>query len=314
MSAAVVDRIKWGAERDKEGYVTYNVDWLVETTDSDDGPQVVSSATGLPAIGDDWVFGNDNDAWAFCEPTMTIRAHSDYEEGDPHTHWIVSQKFSNNPRKRCQTAGIENPLLEPVEMRGNTTTFTKEATQTKDGDPLVTTSWEEIKGSIVEVPDPGHMINLSWNVASINLAFYAQTHRQTPLNDATLWGMPARTVRFADWKWQRLLYGVCSYYYKLMLDFELKYDGFDPWIPNRGNMVLPDNVDPDDTDPDIPAITIKENPDRFIVNVDANGQPCPCWLDAKGRKVTNYNDILITQAELLGESNLLLLGVPSSLP
>ena len=68
MSAAVQGLVEWKLSTDELAYRTYTAKYKIRCTDVNDGPQVVSNATGLPAIGDYWNYGNDLDPWCWCRP------------------------------------------------------------------------------------------------------------------------------------------------------------------------------------------------------------------------------------------------------
>lgn len=296
MAAFVKGLVGQSSSRDEEGHRTYTVDLHVKTTDPLDGPQIVMSCPDLYQPGDVYDCDNDLDSWAFCTPELSCRIHRDENEGEPTLDWIVTQTFTTKPRKRCQETSIENPLLEPYTISGDFVHQTKEMVKDRFGNPLNYTNHEQIRGSQVERKYSYPTINIGINFSVIPFSTYVLLINR--LNDATLWGVPRRCIRLSDVKWERLLYGVCFYYYKTTYTFEVNIDGFDEEIQNVGTTVLKEggNV---------------ENPKDFTPYkdplTDENGV---ALLGLDGKAIDDIADAVYLKPEIEKEGNLLLLGIP----
>jgi hypothetical protein len=284
--------------RDEDGHRTYTLDFRVITDTILDGPEIVGGCPGLYLPGEVYSIDNDYDPWAFCTPELTIRVHPQEEEGEPTIHWIVSQTFTTKPRKRCQDTTIENPLLEPYTISGDFVHQQKEQTKDRFGNPLNYSNHELITGALVEDKYSYPTITIGYNASIIPFSTYVLLINK--LNDATLWGVPRRCVRFADVKWERLLYGVCFYYYKTTYTFEVNIDGFDVDIQNCGTTHLKQggNI---------------ENPKDFIVYKDDNDENAVCLLGLDGYVIEDIADVVYLRPEIAKEGNLLLLGIPTVL-
>lgn len=57
----------WSGSDTAGGGITFNVVYLVEVNDKNDGPLVVLNASGLPMVGDSYEVGNDRDDFAFVK-------------------------------------------------------------------------------------------------------------------------------------------------------------------------------------------------------------------------------------------------------
>lgn len=298
MSATVVGRLNWELEQDKDGHRTYSIEWLVRVTDfEDDGPATVLGASGLPAVGATWAYGNDSDAWAFCWPTARVRPVLRAEKGK---YWIVEQTFTTKPLNRCQTSSIENPLNEPADISGNFVKFVREATRDRNGDLLTSSSHEQYRGAIVERDDNRPGIRASVNLVSLPLATACPLI--DTLNDATLWGLPINAIKFSNMPWQRKLYGTCTYYYTVTYEFEVDYNTlFKRYIMDEGTKVLKPGGD-------------ANNPKDFARNKDLLGGHGKILLDGSGEALDDAANPYIWEKELYDESNFLLLpGLPTSL-
>jgi hypothetical protein len=222
-------------ERDSEGYRDYIVAHLVETSADLDGPQIVSGATGLPAVGDEWNFGNDSDTWCKCWPDMKVNVHQE-KEGDVARIWKVEQKFSNRPLNRCQDASIDNPLLEPQKVSGGFVKYTVEATKDRNGNAIMNSAHEMFRGPQVEFDANRPTVRIEQNVLNLQLSLCSSM--VDTVNDSDLWNMGPRTIKLSNFTWERLLYGTCTYYFKRIFDFDVNIDTFDRKLLDEGTKVL----------------------------------------------------------------------------
>lgn len=334
--------------RDKDGHREYKVVYLVESDDGSDGPYAVMNAPGLPAIGVTWnLYAGDGDPWAFCHPDMRVSIHEE-KEGEKPAVWRVEQKFSTKPLTRCQDETIEDPLLEPQKISGGTSRFTEEGVWDKDGDLIKNSSHEPIRGPQNEWDADRDIVRIEQNVASLGLATFSGM--KNTLNDAPLWGMPARHIKLSSISWERLLYGVCNFYYKRIFEFEVRdtqangMAGFDRRVMDEGTKVIRGQWDQDPTSlcygeyvvaedlrdgpgcGDDPTAAALADPSNFIRYKDWNGENSRVILDGAGRPALR----MVRSGEGTGlegeagdpgwiniykyeESNFLLLGIPVTL-
>lgn len=323
MTASLITGVRaWGGERDDEGHRTWTIVHLVGTTSKNDGPSTVMVTSGLPQVGDDWQFGNDNDTWAFCLPYMKITPQTPIEEGEWVKVWRVEQKFTTKPTWRCQTATIEDPLSEPQKISGSFVKYTKEATRNRYGVPIRSSSHEPFHGQQVEFDHNRPTVRIEQNVATLGLSTFATMIDK--VNDSTLWGLPARCVKLSNVSWERKVYGTCSYYYTRTFEFDIDYNTFDRFIIDEGNKVL--NGKWNTTTKEWELININgsppdpNNPRHFIKAVDFNNQPIRLPLNGAGLPVdpsstgTGTGGTLYQmEIEYYGEENFLTLSIPSSL-
>jgi len=310
----------WGGDRDEEGHRTFTVVHLVRTDDFDDGPQIVMNTPGLPAIGSFWNFGNDVDVWAFCYPDMNVKIHKE-KEGDPNKHWRVRQKFSTIPLKRCQDETIEDPLLEPQKISGSFVKYTKEASQDRFGNMIKNSAHETYRGPQVEFDHNRPTVRIEQNQALLGLDTF--TEIVDTVNDAPLWGLGVRKIKLSDVSWERKLYGLCNFYYTRVFDFDIDFKTFDREILDEGTKVL--NGDwPVGTGTQTDGWILqniageapdKNNPQHFNRFKDRHGENARVILDGNGEPLlgTATFNPYYHELEFYPESNLLLLGIPTSL-
>jgi hypothetical protein len=295
--------IEWGGGRDMETHRTYHVKFLIETDDIDDGPEAVTAATGLPAVGSSWTYGNDNDAYALCTPIVTcdsmLKRESNY-------WWILSYEFTTKPWLLCLTSQLTHPASQPDVISGSFVNYSERVCKRRDGKPITSSSLEPIW-----VDRDRNRPTVSIQQTRVNLELGLLASMIDTLNDATLWGLPKRCVKLRNTPWQRLVWGQCSYYFRRTLEFDVRYETFDETeIRDQGHRWL----DPDKLAED-PALD-RTDPDNFTRAIDARGNvQKPILLDGNGERCTDpiNHTHYIPKVELYNESNFYLLGVPALL-
>lgn len=309
----------WSRESDRDGHKTYHAEWLIERASDFDGPALVATTPGLPRTGAPWQFGNDYDPAATCQPDWEIRSVVASERGN---FWLVDQKYSTLPLKRCQDTNITNPLMEPPKIGGTFHKLTKEATKDRHGKPIKSSSHEPIKR---EVDDNRPTVQIEFNTLILPLVLFAE--RVDTVNDHPMWGLQERMVKLGNVTWKRQMYGSCSFYYTVTYDFEINFKKWDFKIPDQGKMCLRghsaadalDNgtkpawaLDPDAQDP----VTNKKylvNPKNFEVYKDKNGENALTLLDGKGRPLTDADNPFFFDVEYYDQANFWMLGIPTLL-
>jgi len=309
MSAFVWGGLRdWSSDRDIEGRREYTARWLVKTTDPMDGPAVVSQASGLVLPGTAWSLGNDYDPWVFCENTLAIRRHG-VVEGEKGNWWTVDQKFSSpKPNsKKCQDSNFDDPLNEPPKVTGSFVRFEGEVKRDRNNQLVLSSSFEFIRGLMRDYNRAA--VTVKMNSAVLGLDVY--TGYIDTLNDSPMWGLEARKIKFSELSWEELYYGTCYRYFAHTLTFEIRPDGFDrDDVQDVGYK----QFDKDYTDND----TNRGDPLKYVVITDEKGNPIPVVtpLDGNGSPLDAsliHDPVYLPTIEIYGESNLLLLGIPSSL-
>lgn len=302
--------LTWGLEIDDDGFREYTARWLIETTDPNDGPTSIWLSGAVAAIGSTWGYGNDIDLQAWCRPRASYKM---VVENEKNTLWFVEQYFSNKPIYRCQDEAPGDPLSEPAKWGGTFGRSTKQTTIDKDGLVIMNSALQRVP---VEVPNVLPTITVTQNVATLNLTGRA-TAMRNPLNDAPLWGMPARCVMLAKYTWEQNFYGQCFTYFAETFEFEVNDDTFDTDFIDEGTKVLNGKWNTTTGDWELVNIDgappVATNPNHFIRYVDLNGYPGSTLLDGSGKPLTDADTPVIRTGKPLKESNLVLLGIPTTI-
>ena len=308
MTALVLGKTAWHGMRDDEGFRHYDLTLRVQSAYSD-GPAKVMVAGGMPIIGAPWIFGNDNDPWAFNSPYMRITPH--VTDGDKNDHWLVDLKFSNRPYNRCQSTKCDDPLAEPVGVSGTFVKYSRMVTKNYLGKAILSSSFEAIP---IQKDANRPTVSVHQNVAALGIDVFAQM--VDTLNDAPLWGLPKRCVKMSNVSWERRYYGSCSLYYTRRFEFDVMYETFDRSdVADMGFNRLKGKYD-QTTGNWVDGGYNKNKPSNFIRIKDINDENMPAMmLDNNGKVNTDpigapsFRPVI----KLYGESNFLALGIPATL-
>lgn len=240
----------WSMVKDEDGHRTYTIVYRVKVAKAD-GPSVALTASGLPTIGNTWIVDNENDPWAWCTPGVKI---TPVVTGEPNTFFDLEYVFTTKPLKQDPTnfstspgsgggvgsmpggSGVENPLLIPDRISGSFTKFTEEATTNFRGDPVVNSAFEQLRGAPVEFDKNRLTVRIEQNRTDLQLPLILSF--MDTVNDRTLWGMPARTIKLSSAPWERKFFGAGVKYYTRTLEFEVNADSYDRNIMDEGTKVL----------------------------------------------------------------------------
>jgi hypothetical protein len=311
---------KWSCTRDEEGHREYKITHLVIAESTAYGPAIILYTPGLPIPGSIWAFGYDFDLWAYCKRDADVNP---VITGEPGIWWEVTHTFTTKPASDkapgnsgdggggCVDNDQQDPLLVPQRISGSFTKFTKEAVFARqltivrgDGSQsfqglqqrIRSSSYEQIRGPQVEFDDSRPQVRIEQNVPLLQLDLLNSL--KDHVNEAPLWGLPARTIKLSNTPWERKFKGHCELYYTRTLEFDINVllnddgtitSGWDRELLDEGTKVLNGRwevsgeqfgwhltgiggptVDPDYTDPS-----------HYTRFKGRDGNPTRCPLDSR---------------------------------
>lgn len=317
MTARSLGLMDWGLDSDDDGHRTYHVQFKVQTNNPFDGPVIVWSCPGLPKVGDGWFFGEDElDTYAFCTPYVKVKT---LLSGEPNFHWLVDFQFTTKSLDRCQLVKYRSPFSEIPEIRGTFNRDRREQNRDRYGKIVTFSSMEPIHGEKATFDESHPTLNISVNRPNLPLTRYS-TYVDT-VNDGTLWGYAARKIKLSNVTWERLVYGLCQYYYRTTFEFEMssKGQGFDRKIMDEGTRELKEFITtPTMTDP-LTGKPYNKDLRNFVSVIDDKGNLMKVPLDGQGRRLRVEDSgadppiFYMVDFEYYPMSNFLLLGVPSEI-
>lgn len=220
MARRLRGRTDWSMERDEEGHRTYKITHLVET-ELTDGPYMALRTPNLPLPGTPWLYGGDDDPWAFCKLIASVKPAAPIKQ-EAGRFFEVEQTFSTKPDgKSCKDIEILHPLLEPQKISGTFTKFQEEATHDMFGDRILNSAHEQMRGPQNEWDANRPQVRIEQNVNFLDLDLFSQM--VDTVNAYPLWGLPPRTIKLSNVSWERQFYGQCYVYYKRTMEFDIRY-------------------------------------------------------------------------------------------
>lgn len=285
MTTEICGRVSWSGSRDQEGHRTYKVKHRIKGALTD-GPFTALNTPGLPLPGAFWLYGNEIDPWAFCQPTASLIGLPLNNEA--HQYWDVENEFTTKRPppdiQRCQDQSIEDPLLEPMKVSGTFTKMSREATHDRFGFPITSSSWEQIRGPTVVFDESRPTVHIEQNVALLQLDLITSLRDTTNLT--TQWGLSTGTIKLTGISWDKVYYGQCGVYYTRKFDFDIDFAGWDRRVLDEGSKVLHGHWDANggrwtlDTIGGAPPNRF--NPQHFDRAVDKQGNPMRMLLNGAG--------------------------------
>lgn len=285
----------WSREDDREGHREYKARFLVMAGSTDEGPATVMAASGLPLTGSYWDWFSDSDQWAFCTPEGSARP---YYEGEKGYYWWVDKVFSTRPLFRCQDNQISNPMFEPPRIGGSFKTYSEERFFDRKGNAIISSSFEPYEGTEVEFDAGRPDITIGLNFPFMPMPVFCPFMHV--LNDFPIWGFNTACVKLSGATWRKVLYGTCSHFYTVDYEFDVNFNTFDRYLPDRGHRV-------------VKAGGNFRNPKDFIPYKDKNQENALAFLNGRGEAIDTLQELWVWRLEGYQRGNLLSLGVPSIL-
>lgn len=304
--------LEWGGGREMDMHRSYWVKFLIETDSYLDGPQSVTYAPGLPLVGSSWTYGSDNDTGAKCTPLLDCES---VIKRETNFWWILKFTFTSRPWAVCALTQFLSPLSQPDAVSGSFVNYQEHLCRNYAGFPIVSSSLEPIW---VNKDRANPTVTVGQTRLNLELSLVASMINT--LNNAPLWGLPARCVKLRNVPWKQLYWGSCTKYYHRTLEFDVDYRTFDlSEVPDMGHRV----IDPEQVgylarvnEVGDPGSIDRLDPRNFKRLVDGRGNALKtAYLDGYGEEcidIANHKHYIPT-VQLYGESNFLLLGIPTVL-
>jgi hypothetical protein len=286
MAGVIIGPRVWSLTRDECGHREYHLTTRVQMASKYEGPALALQTPGLPVAGAFWHVALDQDSFAWCRWNADVKRV--LEDGQPDVFFDVTNTFSTKPISAqscgCRTQQVEDPLLEPPKISGESKQYMEEAVYDRFGSPVTSSSHEQIRGKENEWDHNRSAVTIEMNVPTYDAVAVAEALLDH-VNDAPMWGHGTRCVKLSNRKFEKQYYGTCYVYYKLSLTFDIRDETFDRDLLDEGTKVLrghwnpsghyvPDPIDGVDPNPD--------NPQDFIRAKDTNSENCRMLLNGAG--------------------------------
>lgn len=301
MTAGTARPISSSISWDPEQHRQYTSIYEVITDDVNDGPLTVVNASGVPAYRSTYTWGNDSDPWCFCNSiTASIR-----DVKETRRLWTLTLVHSTRPATRCADTKIEDPLMEPLRVRGSFSQFSKPAEKDRNS-KAIRNSVDEPFVPAIEIDDSRKILYIQRNTRVISLSQWCDF--SDSVNSNAMWGLDARCIKLNQWDWEVLYYGTCDWYVSHQWEFHMQYDKekaeYSKW--NHRPLDVGFRYLDGGTAPDYKTIPDRiDYPRHQPTPLDGHGE----IVDLASGGVPFFHDF-----EIYKERNFGLLGLPDPLP
>lgn len=237
MPAEYTGERHWSMSRDVEGNREYKLQSLI-AVDKGEGPYTALLCEDLPQPGSIWNILDDVDEHAYCLQTANVTPYS--KESDPTLYFLVEQTFSTKcTDRRCMVEYIGDPVASiPPRISGGSVKYTEEATNDINGDRILNSAHEPIRGPQNEWDRCRTSVTIVQNVYDLELALCQSLVNS--VNYDPMWGQGPRCVKLSEFTWEKKSCGDCLIYFerKFVFDIESRFYGWDRQILDEGTRVL----------------------------------------------------------------------------
>lgn len=288
-----------GGEQDEDGYVNYDVEFtMVSLNTLLDGPATALSCPDLPQpyalydMAQFRGFGSEEvDLYSWCHWKMEAKPL--YKPEERGIWYKVMQHYGSKPEKRCRVEPVQDPVLEPPVITGNTSKYTQEAIFDRFNNAIVNSAHEQIRGPQNEWDNNRISIKIKTNMATAWLGYILPMQLVDYVNSTPMWGLPPRTIKLSSATWELKFSGPCEGYYERTLEFDINVNTWDRDLIDEGTKVLGAqgstwNGTQGTWNPlPIPGYSGMPNPNplfpsHFVRSIDRNGNPWKIVLNGAG--------------------------------
>lgn len=224
----------WSMRSDVKGFRDYDIFYRVRIHPRVHGPYAAWSCAGLPAPGDVWDEGETTDSLAFFTNEGDVKPDPKGKPGD-NQYMIVRLCATTRPTENCNNIDHSNPLLVPDRIHLRTVNYQKEGVYDRFGEPIDNSAFEQFRGPQNEWDAHRLQVVIEQNVPDLEDGLIDLLMHN--LNDAPMWGRPARTVKFSNAEVEKRYGAGCTKYYYRRLTFDLASD-FDRCLLDEGTKAL----------------------------------------------------------------------------
>lgn len=262
----------------ESGHRTYTSNFRVYTNDVNDGASTVMIYSGLPKLGDPYLWQNSWDYGARLNSLPVVRL----EREDFHARkiWLVTCTYTTRGRQ-FEEQVPDNPLNLPWKISGDADEWVEEAAEDVNGNPIRNSSFQQIRGKQVERFRTRRKWVLQKNFAAVNQNFI--DHFEGSINRSTvrLLGIvyPPKTLYMRRIVFNREWYAYSTPYWPHTFQIDVNPKTFNLKLVDKGTMqVIPlaGNI----WDPaDMTAITDPVTGDQIERYLNGLAGPLPAGVD-----------------------------------
>ncbi len=220
MSVTRVDVVDIKATNTEDFHREYDLTYRVITDSESDGPDTVLASGSLPTYGQPYAYGSESNPFASCRFVGNARR----DQGEKtRKAWLVDAKFSTRGSNRDPNDQPGKPLDWAWKVSGSFGTGQKYSNKDRTGRALANSANEPFE-DVPPIDDQILLLTLEKNLPTLSLSQWADSRGK--VNDATLWGLPARRVKLMQWSWTPQWTGAGQAYVACKWEVAINFDGY----------------------------------------------------------------------------------------
>jgi hypothetical protein len=256
----------------ESGHRTYTSVFRVYTDTVYDGASTVMIYGGLPQLGDPYLWGNSFDYGARLNALPVVRLERD--DQNARKIWIATCTYTTRGRQLEQQPP-DDPLTWPWKVSGDADEWTEEAAEDVDGEPLMNSAFQQLRGKQVERFRTRRKWVLTKNFATVNQTMIDYFEGSVNRSTITILGAvyPPETLYMRRITFTREWYAYNTPYFPHTFNIDCNPEGFRRKIIDKGTMqVIPGTGNVFDP-ADMTAITDPVTEDQIERYLDGAASP-----------------------------------------
>ena len=249
----------------ESGHRTYQSTFRVFTDSVSDGASTVMIYSGLPQLGDPYLWGNSFDYGARMNSLPVVRLER--EDQSARKIWIATCTYTTQGRQ-LEEQPPDDPLSHPWGVSGDADEWSEEAETDVNGKPLINSSFQQLRGKQVERFRSRRKLTLSKNFPIINQLWIDHYEESTNRSSVSILGMvyPPKHLYMRRITFTREWYAYNTPYFPHTFQIDVHKNGINRKIVDKGTMQLRDNGNPFDPGDMVPILNLqtKDQMERYL--------------------------------------------------
>ena len=249
----------------ESGHRSYSSTFRVFTDDVNDGASTVMVYSGLPKLGDAYLWGNSFDYGARLNSLPVIRLEK--EDQSARKIWIATCTYTTQGRSQ-EEQPPDDPLSHPWRVSGDADEWTEEAETDITGKPLMNSAFQQLRGKQVERFRSRRKLTLSKNFPIVNQLWIDHYEGSINRSSVQILGMlyPPKHLYLRRITFTREWYAYGTPYFPHTFQIDVKKDGFLRKIVDKGTMKVKDGGDATDPGDMVPILNdlTKDQMERYL--------------------------------------------------
>jgi hypothetical protein len=244
---------------------TYSSTFRLFTDSVNDGASTVMIYSGLPQLGDPYLWGNSWDYGARMNSLPVVRLER--EDQQARKIWIATCTYTTIGRQ-LEEQPPDNPLDHPWKVSGDADEWTEEAEKDINGSPLMNSAFQQLRGKQVERFRSRRKLTLSKNFPIVNQLWIDHFEGSINRSSVRILGMnyPPNHLYMRRITFTREWYAYGTPYFPHTFQIDVHKDGFLRKIVDKGTMQLRDGGNPFNPGDMVPILNLqtKDQMERYL--------------------------------------------------